>query len=47
MEGGSFIGEFEGFFLTCISGFLLFDPEVVANLSMGAMWNFGKGTGFF
>jgi hypothetical protein len=32
-------------FLTCISGFLLLDPEDVANLNIGVTWNFGIGTG--
>ena len=31
--------------MICISGFLLFGPEDVANLNMEAIWNFGKGTG--
>ena len=26
-------------------GFFFLDPEVVTNQSMGAIWNFGKGTG--
>jgi hypothetical protein len=45
MEGGCHTGDFKGFFLSAYLGSFFLDPEDVANLSIGAIWNFGKGTG--
>jgi hypothetical protein len=45
MQRASLNGDFEGFFLHAYLGSFFFYPEDVANLSMGAIWNFGKETG--
>jgi hypothetical protein len=47
MEGSSLTMDFEGFFLHEYLDSFFFDPEDVAYLSMGAISNFGKGTGLF
>jgi len=46
LEGGSFAGTFERK-RRCISEFLFLDPEDIKILSLGAIWNFGKGTGLY
>ena len=44
-QGGSFAGTFERQEKYIWVPFL--DPEAIKILSMGAVWNFGKGTGLF
>ena len=39
------VTSYLGFAQTCTSGFLLLDPEDIMNLSIGAIWSFGEGTG--
>jgi hypothetical protein len=45
MEEGSLTGDSEEVFLHIYLGSFFLDPEDVVNLSMGNMWNSGKGTG--
>ena len=42
--GGSFAGNFERKKNAYLGSFFL-DPEEVKSLSLGAIWNFNKGTG--
>jgi len=44
-RGGSFAGTFERKEKYIWVPFL--DPEAIKILSLGAIWNFGKGTGLF
>jgi len=45
MEGDSLLGILRDFFLHLYLGSVFLDPEDVVNLSIGAIWNFGNGTG--
>jgi hypothetical protein len=45
IEWGSLTRDFEGFFLHVYLGSFFLNPEDVVNISMGAIWNFDKGTG--
>jgi hypothetical protein len=44
MDGGSLTGDI-GFFFDIHIWVPFLDPEDVTNLSIGAIWNCGKGTG--